>query len=304
MDGRRRRVRGRDVSGIVLLDKPEGLSSNQALQRVKRAYQAAKAGHTGNLDVLATGLLPICLGEATKLSGLLLEADKRYVAVFKLGVTTRSGDREGEVSNTSPVPPLSEASLRPLLDRFEGEIEQVPPMYSALKHNGQPLYRLAERGVEVERAPRRVTVYRIDLLDISGDEITVDVRCSKGTYIRTLAEDIGAAIGCGGHVAALRRTEAGPFSLDDAYSLSSFTGPCCEVLDTRLQPLDAALGAYPVADAGAEAGLLFRRGQAVLVPRAPLAGMVRVYGEAGTLLGMGEVLEDGRIAPKRLFHLS
>ncbi|MBI4695418.1 MAG: tRNA pseudouridine(55) synthase TruB [Gammaproteobacteria bacterium] len=304
MNVQMRRARGRDVSGIVLLDKPDGMSSNQALQRVKRAYQAAKAGHTGNLDGAATGLLPVCLGEATKVSGLLLDADKRYVSVFKLGVTTRSGDRDGEIVDTASVPPLSAGLIEGVLARFVGEISQVPPMYSALKKDGQPLYRLAARGLEVERAPRRVTIYGIDLLRLGSDELEVDVRCSKGTYIRTLAEDVGAALGCGGHVASLRRTEAGPFRLAEAHTLASFDDRPLEELDARLMPVDAALGAYPLVELGSEAAFHFGRGQAVVAPHRLEASPVRVYDQRGVLLGMGLVQDGGRIAPKRLFHLS
>ena len=202
MTGRQRRP----VSGIVLLDKPVGWTSNAALQTVKRLYQAQKAGHTGSLDPLASGLLPLCLGEATKLSGVLLNADKTYRFTCRLGVTTATGDAEGEIIATRPVGPLSREQVEAALRRFTGVIQQTPPMYSAVKRDGQPLYKLARRGIEVERAPREVTVRELRLLRLEGGELECELRCSKGTYVRVLAADLGETLGCGAHVAALRRT--------------------------------------------------------------------------------------------------
>lgn len=209
--GQRRREGERDVSGIVLLDKPAGITSNAALQTVKRLFRARKAGHTGSLDPLATGLLPICLGEATKLSGFLLDADKRYRTEIRLGVTTTTGDAEGETLRVREVADLDRARVAEAVARFTGEIEQIPPMHSALKRNGMPLYKLARQGIEVERAPRPVVIHALELVRCEADRIELDVRCSKGTYIRVLAEDIGEALGCGAHVGALRRTGVGGF---------------------------------------------------------------------------------------------
>lgn len=201
----------RRVDGILLLDKPEGMTSNRALQRVKHLFAARKAGHTGSLDPLATGLLPLCFGEATKVSGFLLEADKRYRVTCRLGITTTTGDREGEPLQRRPVPVLDDAAITAVLQRFIGRIEQVPPMYSALKHKGERLYHLARQGIEVERAPRAVTIHDLVLLARGEEELELEVHCSKGTYVRTLCEDIGEALGCGAHVTALRRTALGPF---------------------------------------------------------------------------------------------
>ncbi len=208
----RRHVRGRDVNGILLLDKPSGITSNDALQQVKRLYFAKKAGHTGSLDPLASGVLPICMGEATKVSAFLLDADKRYQVRCQLGVRTATADAEGEVLETRPVGNYSEQQLEAVLDGFRGSIEQVPPMYSALKHEGQRLYKLARQGVEVEREARTVEIYQLTLTGRGPDWIDIAVHCSKGTYVRTLAEDIGDRLGCGAHVSALRRTAVGPYS--------------------------------------------------------------------------------------------
>ena len=213
----RRKPRGRNVNGILLLDKGIGITSNAALQKVKRLYQASKAGHTGSLDPLASGLLPLCLGEATKLSSFLLDADKAYAGVCKLGVKTSTADAEGEVIETRPVPDLSEAQLRDVLAKFVGVIDQIPPMHSAIKMQGQPLYKLAHQGIEVERQPRQVTIHSLTLTRLEGDEFAFDLQCSKGTYVRTLAEDIGEVLGCGAHLSALRRTQVGPFELDHAF---------------------------------------------------------------------------------------
>ncbi|MBN8495105.1 MAG: tRNA pseudouridine(55) synthase TruB, partial [Burkholderiales bacterium] len=216
----RPRIPRRPVHGVLLLDKPLGLSSNDALQQAKRLYRAEKAGHTGTLDPLATGLLPLCFGAATKFAQVSLDADKRYVATLRLGVTTRGGDAEGEVLERRPVQ-VDRAAIDAACARFTGRIEQVPPMQSALKHEGRALYDYARAGVEVERAPRSVTVQRIDVLDWQGDVLVLDVQCSKGTYVRTLAEDIGQALGCGATLAALRRTASGPLDLRDAATLEA-----------------------------------------------------------------------------------
>lgn len=300
----RRRARGRDVSGILLLDKPGGISSNGALQRVKRLFDADKAGHTGSLDPIATGLLPICLGEATKVSGYLLDADKEYVAGIRLGLKTTTADSEGEVIETRAVPALSRDEVEHVVAGYIGEIDQLPPMYSALKRDGQPLYRLARQGIEVAREPRRVTIHAIELLELDSVTMVLRVRCSKGTYIRTLAEDVGEQLGCGAHLEMLRRTRSGGFSLTDAVTLESLehsrdVGPA-EVLDHLLLPLDAALQELPAAGLTADMAYYVRHGQAVLVPHAPTAGLVRLYGPGEAFLGIGRILDDGRVAPKRL----
>ncbi|MDN6181007.1 MAG: tRNA pseudouridine(55) synthase TruB [Halomonas subglaciescola] len=219
-----RRRRGLPVNGVLLLDKPAGVSSNHALQRVRRLFQAQKAGHTGTLDPLATGLLPICLGEATKFSSQLLEADKVYRARVALGVITDTGDADGEVVERRDVPALDQASVEEAIARFHGEIDQVPPMYSALKHQGRKLYELAREGQHVERAARRITVYDARLTAFAQDAFELEVRCSKGTYIRTLAEDIGLALGCGAHISALRRLATGPFDAAGMWTLEALDG--------------------------------------------------------------------------------
>ena len=300
MTGRRPR---RPVSGVLLLDKPVGWTSNAALQAVKHLYQAAKAGHTGSLDPLASGLLPICLGEATKLSGFLLNADKGYRFTCRLGVTTTTGDAEGEVVAVRPVGPLSRESMEAALRRFVGTIRQIPPMYSALKHNGQPLYKLARKGMEVERAPREVTVRELHLLRLDDEELECELRCSKGTYVRTLATDLGEILGCGAHVTALRRTVVEPYDAARMVTLESlreWAEQGLAVLDTKLLPLDSAVTQWPAVRVGGDAAFYLRQGQPVLAPRAPPQGWVRLYQDEQRFFGIGEILDDGRVAPRRL----
>ena len=292
----------RDVDGIVLLDKPEGLSSNAALQRVRRAYRARKAGHTGSLDPLASGLLPVCFGQATKASGLLLDADKTYRVRIAFGIRTTTGDREGEVAETAPLPALSEDALRRVAASFLGESTQVPPMYSALKHQGERLYRLARQGIEVERAPRRVTIHRLDLLQPGPDWLELEVVCSKGTYVRSLAEDFARACGSVGHVASLRRTELGPFrnpvlrTLEDIEQAAERP----EALDALLLPADAALPGLPAVRLNAVEQAFVLRGQAVATA-GPAAARVRMYGVGGLFLGVGRMSAEGnRLAPERI----
>ena len=299
------RKQGRDVNGILLLDKPLGATSNQALQRVKRLFQARKAGHTGSLDPLATGLLPVCFGAATKVSGFLLDADKVYRVRVKLGETTTTADAEGEVVQTATTAGIERAAVTAVLARFMGPIEQMPPMYSAVKHQGERLYKLARQGIEVERAPRRVTIYRMELIDFDLPEIEINVHCSKGTYVRTLAEDIGAALGCGAHVSALRRTGAGPYrepevALVTMAQVESAAEQGAAQLDALLQPLESALDRWPSVRLAADAAFYLRQGQPVLVPQAPTEGWVRLYGPSGEFLGMGSILDDGRVQPRRL----
>lgn len=302
----RRHKAGRGVTGILLLDKPLGLTSNDALQRVKRAYQAAKAGHTGSLDPLATGLLPCCLGEATKFSAFLLDADKRYRVRVRLGVTTTTADAEGEVTATRPVEGIDESAIRGALRGFVGTIDQLPPMHSAVKHQGQRLYKLARQGLEVERTPRQVQIFALELLAVELPEIEIDVHCSKGTYVRTLAEDIGRVLGCGGHVSGLRRTAVGPYvessmpfvGLDWVESRAAEAD--LQSLDVALLPLDSALGHWPSVRLSADAAFYLQQGQAVLIPRAPTEGLVRLYDPSNRFVGVGSILEDGRVQPKRL----
>ncbi len=303
--GRRRR-RGREVNGILLLDKPFGLSSNQALQRVKRLFDAQKAGHTGSLDPLATGLLPLCLGYTTKFSAFLLDADKRYQVRVRLGETTETADAEGEVIATAPVEGITEAMVLDILGEFVGLIEQLPPMYSAVKHEGQRLYKLAREGKEVERTPRQISIYRLELREFALPDIELDVHCSKGTYVRTLAEDIGKRLGCGGHVAALRRTGVGPYieGETDFVPLAALEAKAEEQgpasLDTLLLPLESTLGHCPAIRLSANSAFYLGQGQPVLVPQAPTEGLVRLYDVSERFLGVGEILEDGRVQPKRL----
>ncbi|NIR32093.1 MAG: tRNA pseudouridine(55) synthase TruB [Gammaproteobacteria bacterium] len=302
--GRRRR-KGRDVQGIILLDKPTGMGSNEALQVVKRRFGAKKAGHTGSLDRQASGLLPICLGEATKISSFLLNASKRYCATFRLGVRTTTGDAEGEVVQTRTPRDITPARVERVLEQFRGSVEQVPPMYSAIKHQGQRLYKLAHQGVVVEREPRTVHIHELRLLNLAEDALEVEVYCSKGTYIRTLAEDIGEALGCGGHVASLRRTGAGPFDDSRMVTLEMLEGRAregFEALDDLLLPMEAAVADWPAVHLPGGVAYYLRKGQPVIVPHAPTRGWVRIYTEQRKFLGVGEVLDDGRIAPRRLVN--
>ena len=293
----------RPISGVLLLDKPVGWTSNAALQAVKRLYQAQKAGHTGSLDPLASGLLPICLGEATKLSGLLLNADKAYRFTCRLGVTTATGDAEGEMLVTRPIGPLSREQVEATLRRFTGAIQQTPPMYSAVKRGGQPLYKLARKGIEVERAPREVTIHELRLLRLDGAELECELRCSKGTYVRTLAADLGEALGCGAHIVALRRTAVEPYDAARMVTLDALRERAEQglaALDAVLLPPDTALPDWPLVRVRGDAAFYLRQGQPVLVPRAPTQGWVRLYEGEERFLGIGEILDDGRVTPRRL----
>ena len=302
--GRRRR-HGRDLSGIILLDKPVGLGSTQVLQRVKNLFQARKGGHTGSLDRLASGLLPLCFGEATKISGFLLNADKRYRSTFRLGVVTNTGDAEGEVIERHDPPQLDERKILRVLAEFTGPIEQVPPMHSAIKHQGQRLYKLAHQGLTVERQPRSVTIYRLELLGFGDGRLQVEVDCSKGTYIRTLAEDIGKRLGCGGSVETLHRFGAGPFEAKDMVSLRELEERAergLAALDELLLPIEAAVAHWPGISLPDAVAFYLRRGQPVLVPHAPTEGWVRIFAGGDRFVGIGEVLDDGRVAPRRLMN--
>mgnify|MGYP006288020815 CR=1 FL=1 len=287
-------------SGILLLDKPAGLTSNQALGRVKRLLGIRKAGHTGALDPMATGLLPLCFGEATKISAFLLDADKRYLAELKLGVTTDSGDADGAVTASADVPMLDRDDIEPVLARFRGAIEQVPPMVSALKHKGKRLHELARAGIEVERKPRPVTIHTLDLLDVERDRLTLRVDCTKGTYIRSLGMDIGDALGCGAHLTALRRERSGPFDLVDAVDLDTLESNGEAAARARLLPADLALADRPSVELDAERAARLQQGQAVDA-EGEAADPVRIYSE-GVFLGLGRVDERGILRPRRLFN--
>ena len=302
----RRKSNGRRVNGILLLDKAIGITSNTALQKVKRLYQANKAGHTGSLDPLASGLLPLCLGEATKLSSFLLDADKAYEGVCRLGIKTSTADAEGEVIQTRPVPALSETQLVATLEKFVGEIEQIPPMHSAIKMQGQPLYKLAHQGIEVERQPRPVTIHSLRLTRLEAEEFAFELHCSKGTYVRTLVEDIGEILGCGAHLSALRRTLVGPFELSHAVTMETLEHTAEESgfagLDGLLIPMDQALEKWPVVQLSENSAYYVRQGQPVQVAKAPTSGWVRLFAGHNHFLGVGQILEDGRVAPRRLVN--
>jgi tRNA pseudouridine55 synthase len=304
---RRRQAKGRPIDGILVLDKPAGMTSNGALQIVKSLYYAAKAGHTGSLDPLATGVLPICFGEATKFSQFLLDSDKAYHTTIVLGVATDSGDADGQVIAEHDASGLEQARLEEALEQFRGAIKQVPSMFSAIKVNGQPLYKLARQGKEIEREARDVNVYELQLLAYRPGkqaEVDLSIRCSKGTYIRSIAEDLGKILGCGGHVSVLRRTEVGPYLMSDAVTLDRLQGLRDNreftLLDDFILPLSSALGHLPEVALTENAGFYIRQGQPVLVPHMPTQGMVRISMESGEFLGVGEILDDGRVAPRRL----
>nr|WP_250646483.1 tRNA pseudouridine(55) synthase TruB [Pseudomonas oligotrophica] len=288
-----------------MLDKPRGFTSNAALQKVRWLLNAEKAGHTGSLDPLATGVLPLCFGEATKFSQYLLDADKAYETVMQLGVTTSTADAEGEVLERRPVAVTAE-QIEAALPQFRGAIQQVPPMHSALKRDGQPLYKLARAGEVVEREPRSVTITRLELLELAGDRARLAVSCSKGTYIRTLVEDLGRVLGCGAHVAELRRTQAGPFELAETVSLEMLEKAHAEggneALDRFLKPADYGLQDWPLVSFSEHSAYYWLHGQPVRAPEAPNAGMVRVQDHNGRFIGIGEVADDGRIAPRRLIR--
>ena len=297
------RGKGRNVNGIILLDKAKGESSNYALQRIKRLFHAKKAGHTGSLDPLATGVLPLCLGEATKISQFLLDSDKRYMAKVKLGERTDSGDSEGVVIDVQRRIDVDYDALVQTLTKFEGEIKQLPPMYSALKHHGVPLYKLARKGISIKRKVRAVTIRKITLMNFDNNIAEIDVTCSKGTYIRTLADDLGQELGCGAHVIELRRLQAGVFSIDqcrgsnelekikESFGLSG--------LDKVIVPMERAVEKLPEVVLASETARDIRNGQAVSFHELPKSGLVRLY-EKENFIGIGIVNADGEVAPKRL----
>jgi tRNA pseudouridine55 synthase len=289
------------VNGILLLDKPAGITSNRALQRARRAFSGAKAGHTGTLDPLASGLLPICFGEATKFSQSLLDSEKTYEAVVRLGWRSSTGDAEGELTEGSTPPDESDTRLAGIAARFTGEILQIPPMYSALKRNGKPLYQLARQGVTVDRAPRKIQILRLSILRHERDRLAISVSCSKGTYIRVLAEDIGEALGCGAYLEQLRRTAVAGFVVEKSIALDALEATPPDARPGLLEPVDAMVAGLPRVELGpVEAGRI-RQGQAAaaVVP-SDQTGNVRLYGPQETFIGIGEVRSDGLVHPKRL----
>lgn len=292
----------RDISGVVLLDKPLGLSSNQAMQRVKHLYQAEKAGHTGSLDPLATGLLPICLGEATKFANFLLDADKSYLATVKLGITTTSADAEGEVIAQKPVD-VTLQQVESVLHQFIGDIEQTPPIYSALKVDGKPLYAYARAGQEVEIKSRYVSIHQIHLEHFEADELVFTVTCSKGTYIRTLAQDIGAKLGCGAHLKGLRRLTSGTFDLQDALPLEVLSELSLEELDAKLLPIDIKIQHLPKLTLNAEQTDIIQHGQAIKPNQEIIFNeFIRLYDMSGEFIGLAQKQADGKLHPKRLLR--
>ena len=302
------KTKWRPVDGIVLLDKPIGLSSNQALQRVRRLFRAAKAGHTGALDPLATGMLPLCLGEATKFSQFLLDADKRYITCIQLGKRTTTGDREGDVLTDLPVPDLTDEALESVLNRFRGEIEQIPPMYSALKHEGKPLYEYARQGIVIERKRRQVTIADLTLVSRTADTLTLDIRCSKGTYIRTIGEDIGEMLGCGAHLHSLHRVSTAGYSAENMLTLEAFETIAEQgedALDALLLPMDTAIEHLDKVFFSPEQtkDMMFGRS----VPNETLlrdGSLVRLYDQmTQRFLGLG-ILKESIIRPHRLVNTS
>ncbi|HCG5682386.1 TPA: tRNA pseudouridine(55) synthase TruB [Vibrio parahaemolyticus] len=305
-----RRRKGRPINGVILLDKPTGISSNDALQKVKRIYFAEKAGHTGALDPLATGMLPICLGEATKFSQFLLDSDKRYRVIAKLGERTNTSDSDGEVVETRPVDVTLE-KLEASIEKFRGESDQVPSMFSALKYQGKPLYEYARKGIEVPRESRKITVYEIILHRFEGDEVEMEVHCSKGTYIRTIVDDLGEMLGCGAHVTMLRRTAVAKYPYEKMVTLEQLNelleqahreeiAPR-ELLDSLLMPMDTAVEDLPEVNLIPELADMVQHGQPVQVLGAPEQGSLRLtMGEERLFIGVGEMNDDGKIAPKRL----
>lgn len=293
-----------DIDGIVVLDKALGISSNRALQQVKHLLRARKAGHSGSLDPLASGVLPLFFGEATKVAGIALDADKTYVVKLRLGVTTTTGDAEGEILEQRPVPELTNDQVRSAVANFVGKIEQTPPMYSALKHQGRPLYEYARRGETIDRPARTVYIHSAELLARGVDEIELKVACSKGTYIRTLVEDIGKVLGCGASVTALRRTVAGPFALPEALTfdeLAQRIGADGVIHDGVLRPMDSVLTAWPAINLSEDVGVKFCRGQAIRMEQVALDGLVRVYGSEKEFFGFGAV-SAGFLHAKRVVH--
>lgn len=285
------------VDGVLLLNKPVGITSNAALQKAKWLLDARKAGHTGTLDPFADGLLPLCFGEATKFSAYLLDADKRYRAVLQLGVTTTTGDPEGEVLDTREVA-VGRDDIAAVLPRFVGEIEQIPPMHSALKHQGRPLYEYARAGIEIERPPRRVQIRALDLIECAPSRVVLDVQCSAGTYIRTLAQDMGTALGCGAHLTALTRTAAGGFVLEQAHTLAQLESLDPSQRTALLLPADCLVAHLPAAQLDAAGAQAMCQGRSV-AHSAAHAGLTRIYADSHAFLGLADAA-NGQLVPRRL----
>ncbi|HHQ4309773.1 TPA: tRNA pseudouridine(55) synthase TruB [Serratia fonticola] len=306
----RPRRRGRDIHGVLLLDKPQGLSSNDALQKVKRIYNANRAGHTGALDPLATGMLPICLGEATKFSQYLLDSDKRYRVIARLGQRTDTSDADGQIVQERPVN-FTQAQLDTALDTFRGNIQQVPSMYSALKYQGKKLYEYARQGIEVPREARSITVYELQFIRWEGDELELEIHCSKGTYIRTITDDLGELLGCGAHVIYLRRLQVAKYPIARMITLEQLNALVeqaqeqsiapSELLDPLLMPMDSPAEDFPEVNLLPAVAGYVKQGQPVQVAGAPASGLVRITeGEERKFIGIGEIADDGRVAPRRL----
>lgn len=306
----RPRRRGRDIHGVLLLDKPQGMSSNDVLQKVKRIYNANRAGHTGALDPLATGMLPICLGEATKFSQYLLDSDKRYRVIARLGQRTDTSDADGQIVQERPVT-FSASELEAALDTFRGDIQQVPSMYSALKYQGRKLYEYAREGIEVPREARPITVYELQFIRHEGNELELEVHCSKGTYIRTIIDDLGEKLGCGAHVIFLRRLAVSKYPVERMVTLEHLRQlveqaeqqaiPAADLLDPLLMPMDSPASDFPRVNIPAVVAGYFKQGQPVRASGAPLNGLVRVTeGDDAQFIGMGEIDDEGRVAPRRL----
>lgn len=302
---KKHKVPFRNIDGILLLNKPLGLSSNAALQRARFIFRAKKAGHTGSLDPQATGVLPLCFGEATKVSGYLLDSDKRYTTTVQLGQTTTTGDTEGEILKHTPVTDFSDATLQSVLDQFTGSITQIPPMFSALKHNGTPLYKLARQGIEVERKQREVTIYELNLLERTQDTLILDVRCSKGTYIRTLAQDIGEALGFGAYITRLDRTDVTPFDCSKIYTieeLQTLADTNENALDKLLLGTDKALDNQPQILLNDEETTRIRNGLKVTRDDIPDSPLIRMYRHSGEFIGIGRYSSDQKLAAKRMMR--
>ncbi|UAN58054.1 tRNA pseudouridine(55) synthase TruB [Serratia sp. JSRIV004] len=306
----RPRRRGRDIHGVLLLDKPQGLSSNDALQKVKRIYNANRAGHTGALDPLATGMLPICLGEATKFSQYLLDSDKRYRVIARLGQRTDTSDADGQIVQERPVN-FTQAQLETALDTFRGNIQQVPSMYSALKYQGKKLYEYARQGIEVPREARSITVYELQFIRWEGDELELEIHCSKGTYIRTITDDLGELLGCGAHVIYLRRLQVAKYPIARMVTLEQLNALVeqaqeqgiapGELLDPLLMPMDSPAEDFPEVNLLPAVAGYVKQGQPVQAAGAPASGLVRITeGEERKFIGIGEIADDGRVAPRRL----
>ncbi len=290
----------RDITGILLLDKPLGLSSNQALQNIKRLFNAKKAGHTGSLDPLATGMLPICFGEATKFSQYLLDAEKTYQVKMQLGVRTTTSDAEGEVVATKPVPTLSNTAIETVLQKFRGHIMQVPSMFSALKFEGKPLYKYAREGITIDRPARPIEIYSLQCVQQAEDFLVLNVHCSKGTYVRTLVDDIGELLGCGAHVIELRRLSVSKYSAEQMLTYDALESLTDVERDQQLIGVDTALADIVGLELSDRLATFVAQGQTVFVPHAPADGLVKLHNASRGFLGLGEILPDGRVAPKRL----